>query len=231
MNTQSIEMEEYLAVTKMCDYENPLILKKAEELVAGASTSEDKALKIFNYVRDHIRFSLAYSRSKASQIMRRGFGECGNKTNVQVALLRAVGIPARYRWVHAKAEVLHHLVVDFVYINMPPVVSHFWSECYLNGKWVSCELLLDKNLYDGMLKMGLITKEQVPTIDWDGKVDLILLKPWITEDHGHLPSIDDAIRVLKTSDEGMPPLWVEKIIAPVFYPINLSKSDKIRQLA
>jgi len=157
--------------------------------------------------------------------------ECGNKTNAQVALLRAVGIPARVRWVQAKTEVLHHLIADFVCNNMPAVASHFWCECSLNGKWVSCESLLDKLLYNGMLKEGLITKEQVPTIDWDGKTDLVLLNPWITEDRGHLSSYDDVIRVLQSGEEGMPPLWIEWIIAPVFYRLNLRNSDRIRQLA
>jgi len=82
-----------------------------------------------------------------------------------------------------------------------------------------------------MLKAGLITKEQVPTIDWDGKTDLVLLTPWITEDRGHLSSYDDAIKRLQTSEEGMPPLWLEWIIAPVFYRLNLRNSDRIRQIA
>ena len=91
--------------------------------------------------------------------------------------------------------------------------------------------MLDKPLYDGMLQEGLITKEQVPAIDWDGKTDLVLLNPWITEDRGHLPSFDDAIRVLQAGEEGMPPLWIERIIAPVFYRLNLRSSDRIRQRA
>jgi hypothetical protein len=231
MNTPTDTMQDYLEVTRMCDCDNPWLRKKAEKIIGGASTPEEKALKIFYYVRDNIRFSLAYSRSKASQILKRGYGECGNKTNAQVALLRAVGIPARLRWVQAKSKVLHRLVEGFVYKKLPPVVSHFWCECYLNGRWVSCELMLDKPLYDGMLKEGLITKERIPTIDWDGKTDLVLLNPWITEDRGHLPSVDDAIRVLQSGEEGMPPLWIEWIIAPVFYRLNLRNSDRIRQVA
>jgi hypothetical protein len=231
MNTRTDTMQDYVAATRLCDCDNPWFRKQAKEVIDGASTPEEKALKIFYHVRDHVRFSLAYSRSRASQILKRGYGECGNKTNAQVALLRAVGIPARFRWVQAKTEVLHHLITDLLYNNMPPVASHFWCECYLNGKWISCELLLDKLLYEGMLREGLITKEQVPTIDWDGKTDLVLLNPWITEDRGHLSSYDDAIRILQTSKEGMPPLWIEWIIAPVFYRLNLRNSDRIRQLA
>lgn len=231
MNTRTDTMQEYVATTRMCDCNNPWLRMKAEEIVDGATIPEEKALKIFYYVRDNIRFSLAYTRSRASQILKRGYGECVNKTNAQVALLRAAGIPARLRWVQAKTEVLDHLIADFIYNNMPPVASHFWCECYLNSRWVSCELLLDKLLYDGMLKVSLIKKEQVPTIDWDGKMDLVLLNPWITKDCGYLSSADDAIQSLQTSKEGMPPLWIEWIIAPVFYRLNLRNSDRIRRLA
>ena len=229
MNASSVTMQAYVAASTLCDCDNPWLRMKAEEIIDGAATPEEKALKVFYDVRDHVRFSLAFSRSTASQTLRRGYGECGNKTNAQVALLRAVGIPARFRWVKAKAEVLHHLIEDFVYDHMPPVASHFWCECYLDGRWISCELLLDKPLYDGMLREGLITKEQILTIDWDGRTDLVLLKPWITEDCGHLSSYDDVIEVLLTSDEGMPPLWIERIIAPVFYRLNLRNSDRIRR--
>jgi hypothetical protein len=209
MKTRNDTLQEYAAATKMCDCDNPWLRIKVEEIIDGANTPEEEALKIFYHVRDNVHFSLAYSRSKASQILKRGYGECGNKTNAQVAMLRAVGIPARYRWVQAKTAVLDHLIEDFVYKHMPSVASHFWCQCYLNGKWVSCEILFDKLLYDGMLKEGLLTKEQVPTIDWDGKTDLILLKPWITEDCGYLASYDDAIKRLQTSKEGMLPLWIE----------------------
>jgi hypothetical protein len=82
-----------------------------------------------------------------------------------------------------------------------------------------------------MLRKGLIAKEQVPTIDWDGSTDLVLLKPWITQERGHLASFDDAIQVLQASEEGMPPLWIERIIAPVFYRLNLRSSDRIRKHA
>lgn len=231
MSATTDSMQNYLAATKLCDVDNPWLRRVAEGIVRDARTPEEKALSIFYHVRDAVRFSLAYSRSSASQTLERAYGECGNKTNAQAALLRAVGIPARFRWVQARSQVLHHLIADFVYRNMPPVASHFWCECFLNGSWVSCESMLDKPLYDGMLLQGLITSELVPTIDWDGHTDLVLLNPWMTEDRGHLASFDDAIRVLQVGEEGMPPLWVERIIAPVFYRLNLRYSDRIRQSA
>ncbi len=231
MKTHPASTQPYLAVTRLCDHDHPRIRERAVALIAGIEEPREKALRIFAWVRDHVRFGLAFSRSTASQTLQRGYGECGTKTNAQVALLRAAGIPARFRWVRARSDVLHGLVLDFLYKQLPPVVSHFWAECYLDGRWVSCEALLDRPLYEGMLAAGLITREQVPTIDWDGHSDLVLLRPWITEDLGHLPGYDEALAALIRSQEGVPPLWFERLIAPWFYPLNLRPSDRLRQRA
>lgn len=224
-------MKKYLVTTDMCDHDNPWLMNLAEEIAYGVSTPVEKARRIFRYVRDQVRFSIAYSRSTASQTLKRGYGDCVSKTNAQVSLLRSMDIPARFRRVKVESVTLHRLVANFIYKQMPPTVSHFWPECFLDDRWISCEAFLDKPLYDGMLKNGLITKEQVPIIEWDGKSDLIILKPWITEQLGSISSAEEAISLLKSSEEGMPPLWIEKIIAPIFYPLNLRYSDKIRQLS
>jgi len=231
METPTDTMREYLTATALCDCDNPRLRGLAAEIIQGADNPTEKAVRIFQYVRDAVRFGLAFTRSTASQTLKRGYGECGTKTNAQVALLRAAGIPARFRRVRAKSEVLHGLVLDFVYRQMPPTASHFWAECYLEGRWVSCEALLDKPLYEGMLRAGLITKEQIPTIDWDGQGDLVLLRPWITEDLDHLPGYDEALAALIRGKEGIPPLWFERLIAPWFYPLNLRPSERLRRSA
>ncbi len=224
-------LQPYLAATPLCDCDAPLVRDLAAEIAQGADSPTEKAVRVFEYVRDHVRFSLAFTRSKASQTLKRGYGECGTKTNAQVALLRAVGVPARYRWVRAKTEVLHGLILESIYRQMPPTASHFWAECHLDGRWVSCEALLDRPLYEGMLRAGLLTEEQIPTIDWDGRSDLVLLLPWITEDLGHLPGYDEALAALIRNKEGIPPLWLERLIAPWFYSLNLRPTEKLRRLA
>ena len=230
MNVQINDVHDYLQVTEMGDHDDPWLLKLAEEIVDGASTNTERALHIFYHVRDGVRFSLAFSRSKASETLQRGYGDCVSKTNAQVALLRAVGIPARFRKARVQRVTLHHLIAELLYRQMSPTVSHFWPECSLNGKWIACEAFLDQPLYEGMLRKGLITKDQVPNIDWDGKTDLIVLAPWVVEYLGTLASADEAIAGLQAGAEGMPPLWLEKMIAPIFFPFNLRYSDKIREV-
>ena len=224
-------VDQYLITTPMCDYNHPLVQQCVHRIIADGQTKQEKAILIFNFVRDSIRFSMAFSKSKASQILKLGYGECITKNNVQVALLRAVGIPARLRWVMAQTKVLTGLVAPFMLRSMKPDASHFWTECCLGGRWISCEALLDKPLYEGMLKQGLITKEQIPTIDWDGERDLVVLKPWITSDRGSVASAEDAHQAYQNNGEGAPPVWVERLMAPVLYPYNLRFPDRIRHSA
>jgi transglutaminase-like putative cysteine protease len=227
-----VEPEEtYLTATKLCNHDDPSVRSRAESVAAGARTPEERAQSVFRYVRDDIRFSLAYSRSRASQTLRKGYGDCGSKTNAQIALLRALGIPARLRWVLARTQVLKGLVEEFVYRHLPPQASHFWCECLLGDRWISCEALLDRPLYEGMIQSGLATAEQIPSIDWDGVSDLVLLTPWIVEDRGRLPVYDVAIEAMVAGDEGMPPLLVERAIAPVFYRFNLRNPNRVRRRA
>jgi hypothetical protein len=90
--------------------------------------------------------------------------------------------------------------------------SDFWTECYVGGRWISCEALLDKPLYDGMLKQRLIAKDQIPTVDWDGENNLEILTPWITSDRGLVASADDAVTAYQNNDEGTPPVWIERFL-------------------
>ena len=56
---------------------------------------------------------------------------------------------------------------------------------------MACEGLWDRPLYEGVLRKGLIAREQIPTIDWDGETGLVLLEAWKTEELGHRPSWDE----------------------------------------
>jgi hypothetical protein len=106
---------------------------------------------------------------------------------------------------------------------------HFWPQCYLSGEWISCEGLLDKDLYDGALRQGLFTAEKMPNIDWDGVTDLILLGQWKTEDLGHKPSVDEWYVEFK---KRMPtPKAVDKLMDLWLAPMCRRQSDRVRQAA
>ncbi len=185
------QMAKYLKPTSLCDSDSIEIKEKAHELTKHIRTPKGTALKIFHFVRDEILFSLDFTDVKASQTLRTRLGFCSQKTNLQIALLRAAGIPARYRRVSSKKQLLRGIILSLLYMVLPGVNPHSWCECYLSGKWVSCEAMLDKALFEGLTQKGLTAVSQISTIEWDGANDLIVVKPWIVEDFGASTSLDD----------------------------------------
>jgi len=185
-------MDEFLKPTELCDSDSEEIKRKAKELVKGAATPKEAALKIFYFVRDEIAYGLDFVDVKASRTLKTGLGTCEHKSKLQIALLRAVRIPARYRRAATRKEWLRGIFSDLVYSTIPEVPdTHAWCECYLSGKWVSSDALLDKALFEGMVRKDFVAASQIPTIDWDGENDLIVAKPWMVKDLGTFDSLDD----------------------------------------
>ena len=144
-------------------------------------------------------------QTRKHRTLKKGVGFCHTTTNLHIALLRAAGIPARCHYVHLPKELVKDITPRFMYDRMPMIMGHTWCECYLSKEWIACEALLDKALYEADLRMGFFTKEQVPTIDWDGETNLVLFKPWIIKDVGTFPSFDDAVAEARKRGEAMPP--------------------------
>lgn len=188
-------MEEYLKPTELCDCENEELKRRAKEIIKDAETPKGAALKVFSFVRDGVPVKLDAIGDKASKTLKKGGGSCANKTNLQIALLRAVGVPARYHQVNIRKESLKGIVSGFMYKQLPGIVWwHPWCECYLSERWVACEALYDEALYRATLQEGLLTTEQIPSIDWDGENDLHVVDTWIVQDVGTFASLDEAFK-------------------------------------
>jgi len=217
-------MDKYLSPTGLCDSDSQKIRKKARKIIKDAKTPKEAAIKIFYFVRDHILFAMDNFDVKASETLERGVGQYVTKTNLQVALLRAMGIPARYHLAVLSKDCLKGLIPEFAYRNAPEKLWwHPWCECFLSGRWVSCDSLLDKKLYDDACKKGIISKEQIPTIDWDGENDLNMTSAWILEDKGAFHSLDDVFK--KAQKEVLPP----KIVTRILFYFSNRYTDKLRK--
>jgi transglutaminase-like putative cysteine protease len=224
-------LEIYLQETPACDYRHPAIQEIVYAVTDGCVDDTDRARRIFYYVRDNTRFALLGSGLDitASKTARMGYGDCGSKTNLHLALLRAAGIPARARGILAEFSALKGIVPGFLSVlseRFYPEDFHFWPECYLGGRWISCEALLDQALYEGALRQGLFTKAQIPSIDWDGQTDLILLGPWMVEDQGHRDSIDEWM--VEFQERMGTPAWVDRLMDWFLAPLCRRQSDRVR---
>jgi hypothetical protein len=188
-------MDEYLKPTELCDCNNPIIVNKSNELIGHSSTPKEAALKIFQFVRDEIPFQANRADERASETLQIGSGFCVTKSNLHVALLRAIGIPARYHHVHLRKEILKGLFPEQSYECFVDVITyHPWCECYLSNKWVSCEALFPEELVSDLFRKRYLSKEDVPTIDWDGETDLVFCTHWIVKDEGTTHNMDNVFR-------------------------------------
>jgi transglutaminase-like putative cysteine protease len=92
------DMEMYLEATEYIDWQQPDVLKKAQNLAYGLLTDEEVAKACFEFVRDEIKHSWDYQMNpvtcKASDVLFHGTGYCYAKSHLLAALLRANKIPA-----------------------------------------------------------------------------------------------------------------------------------------
>lgn len=216
MELQSTEtMTAFLAATRLCDSESTKVREKTRDLVGAGEGSTEAALSIFTFVRDKVSFGVDYLDTKASETLDHGIGFCMTKTNLQMALLRAAGIPSRCHLVHLPKELNKPIMPKFFYDRMPDLMAHPWCECHLSGRWISCETLFDEPYYRGLIGRGHMTEEEIPSIDWDGKTDLILLTPWIQRDLGTFPSWDEAVEKAREFRGTLPP--TSRLFGPLLF--------------
>ena len=204
------DIDEYLKCTELSDCDNQEIQGKAKEIIADAKTPREAAVDIFYFVRDQILLGFDHS-VKASETLRGGMGYCATKANLQVALLRSSGIPARYHNAVLAKNWLKGIIPVTGYTFTAERLKHqIWCECYLSDKWIACDTLFDKGLYCAACMKGIISKEHVPTIDWDGKNDLNTRVAWMLEDGGTVHSFDEMFeKILK---ETFSPMFITEAV-------------------
>ncbi|MCC7563448.1 MAG: hypothetical protein KO275_02960 [Methanobacterium sp.] len=118
----------YLQVTDNCQVKDSSIVAMAKSITSGATSSYDKATRIFNWVRDNLEYSYYYNTQKgAVQTLSSRSGNCCDHSHLIVALSRASGLPARY--VHG----------DCYFTTSKTWYGHVWAEIYVNGKWYTAD--------------------------------------------------------------------------------------------
>lgn len=188
------ELMEFTEATRYCNSDSKQVKEKAEELVKGCHTPDEAALQIHRFVLNQFKFGFTPVNEKASETLQGNLGWCVTKTNLQVALLRSIGIPARYHQVALSKSSLEGIISNTIYRTIrEPIWFHPWCECYINDRWIACDLYIDRDTYNAAIRAGLYAESDFPTVEWDGRNDLIVVGHWMTEDHGVHQSYDQVI--------------------------------------
>ena len=81
---KSLEAETSLKPTRYLDYEHKSMKAAIAEACAGATTDREKAIGIFNFVRDRVRFGWdgRFYDMRASEVLKSGIGYCNTKSTL-----------------------------------------------------------------------------------------------------------------------------------------------------
>lgn len=100
MKPESENLRDYLAATEVVSADDPLIVAKARDLIAGASTEVEQARRLFEWVRDHVLHTNDLGSEvitcTASEVLRQGTGICYAKSHLLAAMCRSIGLPAGF---------------------------------------------------------------------------------------------------------------------------------------
>src|SRR5512136_2300292 len=97
-------VEEFLQATELCDFDTRAAIRnRASDLVRGCADDRQTFQRVYEFVRE-LPYGLEDWDVKASETLMKGWGMCCGKTNLLVAMSRALSIPARYRVFKIKAE-------------------------------------------------------------------------------------------------------------------------------
>jgi transglutaminase-like putative cysteine protease len=88
-----LHLRPFLLSSAVCDCDHPAVVALSLELVGRCTSVAEAAASVRAWVREHILYTLQDKSDRASQTLAKREGMCTNKANLQVALLRAAGIP------------------------------------------------------------------------------------------------------------------------------------------
>jgi transglutaminase-like putative cysteine protease len=159
------DMSEFLSPGRCVDSDHPTIVALAEQLLNPADSQQEKAVQLYYWVRDNIRYNpygldLSPAGLRASTALAQGEGWCVTKAALLAALCRVAGIPSRLGF----ADVRNHLSTERMRQQMQTDMFYYHGYCsmYLNGQWVKSTPAFNIELCD---KFGLLP------LEFDGSSD------------------------------------------------------------
>ncbi|MBW2964474.1 hypothetical protein KY363_03365 [Candidatus Woesearchaeota archaeon] len=163
------DVEDYLEPTKTIDSNNSNIISKASELASGETDYYAVVHKFAEWTKANVKYDLSTlnvkASKKASWVLAQKDGVCDEITTLFIALLRSVGIPARF-------------VSGIAYTESPDFPqnwgAHGWAEVYFPGTgWVPFDVTYGEYGFVDpthiLLKVSHDSAEPDTKYEWLGK--------------------------------------------------------------
>jgi len=129
------DLTPYLQSSTNCQVNNSKIKAVVNTLTAGLTTDYDKAVAIYNYVRDQISYSFYYdTRYGSVGTLDAKTGNCVDQAHLVIAMYRTAGLAARY--VHGTC-----------YFSSGSTYGHVWAQVLIDDMWVVTDPTSSRNSF------------------------------------------------------------------------------------
>ena len=160
-------MINYLKATSAIDCDSPDIIQQAKLLTESANSTKEKAVRLFYFVRDQIKYTPyndygKFEIYKASHTLNQKIGFCIPKAVLLTALARVSSIPARLGF-----AVLHNYLLPedlLKLLGTNRIVYHGYSELFINDKWLKATPAFD---------IVLCEKHEFIPVEFNGIADAV----------------------------------------------------------
>lgn len=178
------DLLKFLEPTLFIDAGHESIREAVEALEMSSDPLRTRAVKMFNFVRDRIRynpFSSMFNKEDylASEILARGYGYCVQKAVLLAAMSRCAGIPCRLCF----ADIRNSLVPGDLLATMGTdlFTYHGYVAFYLDGGWVKATAAFD---------LAMCEKHGFVPVEFDGKSDAVF-HPTDSQGNKHIEYVRD----------------------------------------
>lgn len=174
-------MHDYLASSRLLDYNAPELRHKQEHLLTHLTKQKEQLKVLHNFVA---KLPQCYSRNDdmpASEVLADGCGQCNTKTVLLMALARSAGIPCRLHAYKVYREVQRERVPGWMLRFAPRTTVFLWPEFLIAKHWQPLQELVHEK------------DQEWDSCPFDGAcyLDTPLRSEWIAEDQGIWDSPDD----------------------------------------
>ena len=130
------DLSKYLVATTNCQVDNSRIKAIVDSVTAGLTSVKDKAVAIYNYVRDYVSYEFYYdTKYSATGTLSAKKGNCVDQAHLVVAMLRTADIPARY--VHGTCT----------FTSSGSTYGHVWAQVLVDDMWYVIDPTSSRNSF------------------------------------------------------------------------------------
>ena len=130
------DLTAYLKSSTNCQVGNSAIKSVVNSITSGLTTDYQKAVAIYNYVRDQVSYSFYYdTKYGAAGTLSAKTGNCVDQAHLVVAMARTAGLAARY--VHGTCY----------FTSSGSTYGHVWAQILVDGTWYVADATSNRNSF------------------------------------------------------------------------------------